>query len=318
MRKLTRIEIIDRLSKKHPEYDYSLLPGDVTTKSKLRVVCLDHGEFNPTYHDHLHKGSKCPECSRLKKAATQSDFIRKAQKVHGNRYDYSTVRYVNNEIKVTIICPEHGPFEQTPYSHTCYSNGCPSCATNNRRKTKDEFVREANKIHKGAYDYSSVVYSNIHSHVTIVCSEHGPFEQTPTNHLHQQAGCPRCASHVKYTKRYFATYPEISSTPGVLYVVRMFDDAERFLKVGITKHWSVEQRYEQSPETGYEIELVNSKKLPLGEAYDTEQHILRNMRQQVYVPRRNFSGKTECLEDTESVLSSLEGFFKENKNGIAR
>lgn len=38
------------------------------------------------------------------------EFIEKAKKVHGNKYDYSKVDYVNNRTKVCIICPEHGKF----------------------------------------------------------------------------------------------------------------------------------------------------------------------------------------------------------------
>lgn len=44
---------------------------------------------------------------------TQEEFIQKAQLVHGNVYDYSHVNYINSQIKVCIICPEHGEFWQT-------------------------------------------------------------------------------------------------------------------------------------------------------------------------------------------------------------
>ena len=37
-------------------------------------------------------------------------FIEKAKKVHGDKYDYSKVQYVNAYTKVGIICTEHGEF----------------------------------------------------------------------------------------------------------------------------------------------------------------------------------------------------------------
>ena len=48
---------------------------------------------------------------------TTEQFIEKARKVHGNKYDYSKVKYINNKTKVCIICHEHGEFYQTPHRH---------------------------------------------------------------------------------------------------------------------------------------------------------------------------------------------------------
>ena len=42
------------------------------------------------------------------------EFIKKAREVHGDKYDYSKVEYVNNHTKVCIICPKHGEFWQVP------------------------------------------------------------------------------------------------------------------------------------------------------------------------------------------------------------
>lgn len=56
------------------------------------------------------------------------EFIRKSIEVHGDRYDYSKVSYINSRSKVTIICPEHGEFEQRPSHHIHYANGCPACS----------------------------------------------------------------------------------------------------------------------------------------------------------------------------------------------
>lgn len=58
---------------------------------------------------------------------TTEEFIAKAKAVHGDRYDYSKVEYVNNQTKVCIICKKHGEFWQTPKSHL-NSNGCHMCS----------------------------------------------------------------------------------------------------------------------------------------------------------------------------------------------
>lgn len=58
---------------------------------------------------------------------TTEEFIEKAKSVHGYKYDYSSVNYVNNKTKVTLTCKEHGEFTQTPDHHINRAQGCPLC-----------------------------------------------------------------------------------------------------------------------------------------------------------------------------------------------
>ena len=62
-------------------------------------------------------------------------FISKANQIHGERYDYSKVNYINAKTKVTIICSEHGEFQQTPSNHLCNYN-CQKCAKNFQLNTE--------------------------------------------------------------------------------------------------------------------------------------------------------------------------------------
>ena len=62
---------------------------------------------------------------KMKKLTTQ-EFIEKAQKIHGERYDYSKVDYKGAHSKVCIICPTHGEFWQKANNHTNGQN-CPMC-----------------------------------------------------------------------------------------------------------------------------------------------------------------------------------------------
>ena len=54
------------------------------------------------------------------------DWIKKAIKIHTNKYDYSLVEYIRWDIKVKIICKLHGIFLQTPNAHI-NKQGCPIC-----------------------------------------------------------------------------------------------------------------------------------------------------------------------------------------------
>lgn len=126
---------------------------------------------------------------------TTERFIEKAKSVHGNKYDYSKVVYVNAKTKVEIICPIHGMFEQSPDKHVNSMCGCPQCA-GNKQATTEAFVQKARLIHGFTYDYSLVKYVNNRVDVGIICPEHGLFWQSPTNHLSGR-GCPHCANNIK-------------------------------------------------------------------------------------------------------------------------
>ena len=112
------------------------------------------------------------------KALTREQFIIRAKNAHGNKYDYSKVKYVNNQTKVAIICPIHGEFWQTPNNHLG-RKGCPKCRNSQTsircRYTIEEFIKVANNIHNGIYDYSKVNYVTTLIPVEIVCHKHGSF-----------------------------------------------------------------------------------------------------------------------------------------------
>ena len=141
---------------------------------------------------------------------TNKEFIAKAKEVHGDKYDYSKTEYNGSHIKICIVCPEHGEFFQTAYSHL-NGCGCPLCSkskrwdTRGRKKTSD-FIAQAKKIHGEKYDYSETEYKNRRDKVKIIChkkykngTEHGYFFQTPGLHLNGR-GCPHCRNSRLETK----------------------------------------------------------------------------------------------------------------------
>lgn len=101
------------------KYDYSLV---VYTRAfdKITIVCPTHGKFEQLAYAHL-QGIGCKECgveNRVKqRTKTLDQFVEEATIVHGSKYDYSLVDYINSSTKVKIICPTHGVFEQSPGSH---------------------------------------------------------------------------------------------------------------------------------------------------------------------------------------------------------
>lgn len=115
------------------KYDYSKVVYK-TNKDKVELICKEHGSFWQTPSDHL-TGYGCPYCHG-NKVYTTDDFITTAKEVHGSKYDYSKSIYTRSANKLTITCPEHGDFKQTPNSHLG-GRGCSSCAKSGFRRDKD-------------------------------------------------------------------------------------------------------------------------------------------------------------------------------------
>lgn len=130
----------------------------------------------------------------MSKKLTTQEFIEKAKQVHEDKYDYSKVDYEGNKIKVSIICPVHGEWQQRPNDHLS-GYGCPRCQYEYLSslfiKTTDQFIENAINIHGDKYNYSKIIYKGKDKKVKIICSKHGEFEQTPHTHLQGQ-GCPKC------------------------------------------------------------------------------------------------------------------------------
>ena len=190
-------EVIQKAREVHGDkYDYSKVEY-VNKRTKITVICPIHGEFSITPQKHL-SGQGCRKCGYLKNSSTQRHtnemFFEKSKKIHGDKYDYSKVEYINNSTKVCIVCPEHGEFWQTPNSHL-NGRGCPKCGiikrSFNQRSNNCEFIEKSKLIHGDKYDYSKVEYITNRTPVVIICPEHGEFEQVPYHHLGGE-GCPKC------------------------------------------------------------------------------------------------------------------------------
>ena len=195
---MTTEEFIQKARAVHGDkYDYSKVEY-VNDRTKIVIICPKHGQFEQQPSSHLH-GKGCPKCGREKSRARRThsfdDFLKAAKTVHGDKYDYSKVEYVNVKTKICIICPEHGEFWQTPSKHLS-GQGCNKCRyvylAQRLNQGKEKFIEKANKVHRSFYDYSEVEYKNSHTLVKIICPIHGVFRQEPASHL-SGCRCPKCA-----------------------------------------------------------------------------------------------------------------------------
>lgn len=166
-------------------------------QTKVQITCPIHHDFYQKPEYHLN-GNGCPECGKqrnsLRFRKDTATFISESNLTHNNKYDYSKVNYVNWATKVTITCPYHGAFLQTPHSHKS-GNGCPKCAAHATRirklHTTEMFIEKAKHKHGDNYDYSEAQYLGDNKKISIICKTHGTFNQVAGYHLSGN-GCPRC------------------------------------------------------------------------------------------------------------------------------
>lgn len=133
-KRLTTNEFIQKAIKVHGNlYDYSQVKY-ITSHTKIKIICTEHGVFEQTPDNHIRSKQGCPTCGERRRALnrvlTTDEFIHTTTQIHNNFYDYSLVKYISAHAKVKIICPEHGVFEQTPDRHI-RSGGCFYCAHEN-------------------------------------------------------------------------------------------------------------------------------------------------------------------------------------------
>ena len=190
-RRTPLFDFIDKANQTH-NHRYSYNKSEYKNSgTKLIVTCPKHGDFLVTPANHVHNGSGCPICFGTKKLTTQ-EFIDKAKKIHGDRYDYSLSNYLSSEKPIEIICKLHGPFLQMAYNHLKGDN-CPKCAGNQQSDT-EEFIKKAKLVHGNRFNYDKVDYVKNKIPVVITCPKenHGDFIMKPNSHL-GGSGCPICS-----------------------------------------------------------------------------------------------------------------------------
>lgn len=142
------------------------------------------------------------------KKLTIDEFIKRAQSVHGTKYDYSEVEYKNSAEHVKIKCSIHGIFLQKPSNHL-NGSGCQQCGIiqnkyNPKKITNEKYIKRCENI-RGTenFDYGDVQYDGIYSLVKIICKKHGPFF-IGAKYFLDGGKCPQC----KYKTSNRRSFPE--------------------------------------------------------------------------------------------------------------
>lgn len=192
-KRLTNQEFISKAAALHNgRYRYDKVVYTVSA-AKVTVTCPIHGDFEVTANNHISASNLCgcPYCGGTKKV-TPEEFIAKAMYVHNGKYGYSNMRYVDTQTPVTIDCPEHGAFLQTPTRHM-YGRGCHKCG-GTKRVSMQEAIATAAKVHNSQYSYSKIPSTAKYTDtVEIICPKHGVYHMVMKYHVVRKWGCPACS-----------------------------------------------------------------------------------------------------------------------------
>ncbi len=108
------------------KYDYSLVKFELMFK-KVEIICPKHGSFWQIPANHINHKQGCNQCAREKTRLSLESFIKRANIIHNNKFNYTNCSYTNCVTKVEIICPRHGSFLQKPGAHL-KGLGCSKCS----------------------------------------------------------------------------------------------------------------------------------------------------------------------------------------------
>jgi hypothetical protein len=195
------------------KYDYSLAVY-TRARDKVKIRCIKHDHiFEMPPNAHISAKQGCSLCAReIAGQATKlplSNFIERAEKAHGGKYEYDLIpEGTLCSEKVSIVCKEHGVFIQGLFDHASGKVGCKGCrSAKNRERNplrKAAFVEKARLVHGDKYDYTDTVYIGYHKYIKFLCPIHGEVSQRPDHHL-TTSGCPKCGMQLKADAFKFTT-----------------------------------------------------------------------------------------------------------------
>lgn len=130
--------------------------------------------------------------------SNEARFLAAARAKFDGRFDYSEVVYRRQKLPITIRCPRHGDFSQTPDKHLQSLHGCPKCGVDRRASLKKDsgnrrFSSEFIKKFGDRLELLSA-YISVKQPIRFRCKIHNlAFNTTPDRLNISKYGCPKCA-----------------------------------------------------------------------------------------------------------------------------
>lgn len=224
-----------------------------------------------------------------------------SEKLHIRNNKFKLVsEYVNKKTDI-IVCDEFGiEYKTKPNDLLRGTNPSLKSAINPNKG----FELKAKVVHGDIYDYSLVVYKDSRKPVCIICKKHGEFNQKPIDHL-RKSGCPKCGldrtltnlttNHIGWTLEKWKRIGERKNGNPSLYIIKVFDEYESFIKIGRTYN-GVNNRFKNNSwKLPYCFEVIKIIKGSYEDVFAQEIKMIKDFSKYKYLPNKNFNGRTECF-----------------------
>lgn len=167
----------------------------VRPTTKITAICSKHGAITHDAQWWL-DGKGCEYCHGK---FWPQDWIKNAQAVHGDKYQYTGDAPTNKSDYIHYICPEHGLISQRYDVHVDQGCECPYCKGYTRlplEERRAKFIEDFHKKH--GYHHFKIAedeYVNNDTPITVTCLFHDKtYRTTPDTLLRGAGGCPLCSA----------------------------------------------------------------------------------------------------------------------------
>ncbi len=318
-------KFLDKASAKFGNlFDYSLVEY-INAKTKVKIICKEHGVFEQTPDKHLQATYPCPVCnnksrkgrhkksSKRKSCKTLEDFkdqLKFSTSEENYKISYQDFQgFTKGQVIVTCTLHDSTKIFNPPRALLQVKTPCTECSSelkrNSNTKSYQDFLKKASVLFNGKYTYPVANiqdYHNRESLLTVVCPVHGSFLKRAQKHLSGQ-GCFDCCIQTLisqgklkggYSEDYFINHPEEADTLATLYYLKV----GKVFKIGITTNLYNRLKSIKSSSKN-DVALLYSEEGTLQECYTKEQKILTEN----YKVRTYRKWSTELF--SEDILSSF-------------
>lgn len=271
----------------------------IESKYKVKVIelCIENNYIKVEDNEGYQYELNYTELSRFKKSSyslTKESYIKKYindNKINTSKFNIlnlknDRVEILNKETNVSVWQPKYNFNEDRVLSltegHLKYIN-----IVKNRLGDK--------------YDYSKLEYTGTKNDAILICPDHGEFRVNWSNLIYKDhQGCKLCT----YTQRRFGRIGFIENcnrleTDGLLYFIKLYNDYEKFYKIGITSN--VNNRFNNFP---YQVEKIYIFKGDPGDVYDLEKFLHKKFSSDLHIPNIKFNGYMECFKFNDELKVS--------------
>lgn len=267
---------------------------------KITVVCNKCGDEKTYWTANLRKYG-CTKCNKLNNQKERHlKHITTLNEIHNFKFDYSKVKpqdlIINN--KLVIMCDKGHEFKMTLQNHK--RQGCPICSGKGQGgKHMDGFIERSSMKHPNINLFSFNKTNLTNKKVIITCKIHGDFTTRKADFM-QGIGCPTCGNEnrAKNQPGFYSFDKAINgvfSYDGILYVIEMFNDNEKFIKIGITKN--EHNRMLELKRSGYMVKILYiSDCKSINNQIILEHTLKKQFKKYSYIPKNEFKGRYECFK----------------------